>query len=192
MARWKPQADVPIGAKEQVGRRLFDEPMLIGAADQPRYDGLDLRNFQETRDNEYSLDRLGKTGIDGAVVRYLKLRAIESGKSFQKPKRFNGWITVKAEALTTPPNGRPIQLVASPVIGSGLQENDFHAHAIRPADQEDLMFALYLRHRFSGGKIEKSDAAARDAPTPLLKDWVIKIVSLLKWLVQKAMALTGL
>lgn len=180
MARWKPQADVPIGAKEQVGRRLFDEPMLIGAADQPRYDGLDLRNFQETRDNEYSLDRLGKTGLDGAVVRYLKPRAIENGKSFQKPKGFNGWITVKAEALTTPPSGKSIQLVASPVMASGLQENDFHAHAIRPADQEDLMFALYLRHRFSGGKIEKIEAAASAVPTSLFRGWVAKLISFLR------------
>jgi hypothetical protein len=129
--------------------------MLIGATGQPRYDGLDLRNFQETRDNEYSLDRLGRTGIDGAVVRYLTPRAIEGGKSFQKPKQFNGWIAVKAEVLTNPPNGTPIRLVASPVVGSGLQENDFHAHAVRPADKDDLIFALYLSVSFFRGQNRK-------------------------------------
>jgi hypothetical protein len=186
MARWKPQANVPIGAKEQVGRRLFDEPMLIGAADQPRYDGLDLRNFQETRDDEYSLDRLGRTGIEGAVVRYLEPRAVESGKSFQKPKQFNGWIAVKAEALMAPPKGPTIQLVASPVSGSRLQENDFHAHAVRPAGQEDLIFALYLRYRFSGGKIEKSTTSASPVSREALpSDWIAKLTSLLKGIVRK-------
>lgn len=191
MARWKPQADVPIGAKEQVGRRLFDEPMLIGATDQPQYDGLDLRNFQETRDNEYSLDRLGRTGIDAAVVRYLTPRAVEGGRSFHKPKQFNGWIAVKAEALTKPPNGRPIELVPSPVTGSGLQENDFHAHAVRPHDQEDLIFALYFRHRFSSGKIEKSEPTAPDALTPSPTHWH-QLMSRLKWFAKKVISLTRL
>jgi hypothetical protein len=181
MARWKPQANLPIGLKEPVGRRLFDEPMLLGAANQPHYGGLDLRNFQETRDNEYSLDRLGKTGIDGAVIRYLKPRAIAGGKSFRKPKKFNGWIAVKSETLTSPPpTGKPIVLMASPVSGEDLDENAFHAHAIRPEDQTDLIFALYLRHLFSSGTIERNDEERLERSPSVLRRWIAGLLSFLR------------
>ena len=65
MARkWNPRTD-PVGRNEPIGRRLFDEPMLMGAQDQPSFKGLDYRHFEVTpNDRELSLDRLGCTGIE--------------------------------------------------------------------------------------------------------------------------------
>ena len=74
MARWNP-ADKPVGANEPIGRRLFDEPLLAGADDQRKFAGLDLRNFEEKRDREFSVDRLGRTGKERAVIKYLNPRA---------------------------------------------------------------------------------------------------------------------
>jgi hypothetical protein len=62
--KWDPKTD-PVGKNERIGRRLYDEPMLMGAHDQPSFKGLDYRHFEETReDKELSLDRLGCTGIE--------------------------------------------------------------------------------------------------------------------------------
>jgi hypothetical protein len=155
MARWTPPHNDPIGSNEHIGRRLFDEPLLVGAADQPEFAGLSLRHF-ENSDREYSLDRLGLSSVDAAVVHYLRPRATEAGNRFRKPKSFNGWAVIRAARLTNPPKGKNVDLVPSPEHGEGLKENVFHAHALRPENQDDYSFALHLRHLFTSyGKVHK-------------------------------------
>jgi hypothetical protein len=161
MARWTPSAEEAIGANEQLGRRLFDEPLLTGAGDQHDFSGLDLRNFQEKRDNEYSLDRMGKSGIDRSVVSYLAPRATHAGTKYNPAKSFDGWAVIGARRLR---QANPeVKFKPSPISGSGLEENPYHAHAVRPDNLLDIYFALHLRHLFvSHGTIHKS---ARSATT---------------------------
>lgn len=60
---------------------MFDEPMLAGSAGQPSYTGLLLTHFEETRGDDYSIDRLGRSSIDKRVVNYVKPRAEAAGRS---------------------------------------------------------------------------------------------------------------
>src|SRR5262249_18203316 len=127
MPRWIPGANGPIGPNEPVARHLFDEPQLAGAGDQPPLIPLlDIRNFQETRGAEYSLDRLGRTGIERNVRVYLLERAIHAGTRFHPQRSFDGWAVVRARHLQ--PSQYIASLVASPVRGDGLDENPYHAH----------------------------------------------------------------
>lgn len=149
MARWVPAADQPIGNTERIGRRLFDEPLLAGAGDQESFAGLDLRNFQETRGREVSLDRLGRTGIDKAVIRYLQPRAATAGTNFRTAKQFNGWACLPARELGQSRFGvGAMPVVASPIAGEGLEENVYHAHVLTPDGMNHYLTALHLRHLF--------------------------------------------
>ncbi len=164
MARWQPQPDQPVGPNEHIGRRLFDEPMLAGAQDQPSFAGLDFRHFEETRDPEVSLDRLGQSGIDKAVVRYLRPRADKAGTTFRPPKAFNGWAVVRARLLSNPPHGPAVPVIASPIPGQGLDENIYHAHVATPDHFDHYSMALHLRHLFTspGSSVYRIDS---DPPT---------------------------
>src|SRR5580658_8732698 len=99
MPRWTPADNAPLGPNERIGRRLFDEPALSGAPDQPLWRGLDVRHFEETRDRQFSVDRLGATGIDGRVKSYLVRRALEDAKNYHEPKGFNGWVHMTVRNL---------------------------------------------------------------------------------------------
>jgi hypothetical protein len=94
MARYPP---TKVGSNEQIGRRLFDEPMLQGVTGQPSFSGIQLYHFEERRDYEVSLDRLGASGIDRKVSKYLLPRAEAAGRKFAKPKHFDGWAVVSAK-----------------------------------------------------------------------------------------------
>jgi hypothetical protein len=151
MALWKPPGD-QVGDNEHVGRRLFDEPMLIGAKNQKPYSGLDIRHFEETRDDEqFSLDRLGRSSIEPAVVRYLRPRAEMAGGGFKPAKAFNGWAVLRAHQLANPPVGRTkhgtFPVFASPDNGDGLLQNSYHAHIII-SGFDHYSIALHLRHLF--------------------------------------------
>lgn len=160
MARWKPDEEL-IGPNEHVGRRLFDEPLLAGAGDQRAYAGFDLRNFQEKRDRDYSLDRLGQSSVDRRVVSYLKPLACNAGTRFQEARAFNGWAVLRARQLVNPPVGVGIEIFASP-IKDGLDQNIYHAHARRPEATNDYDFALHLRHLFgSYGTVERATSGRR-------------------------------
>jgi hypothetical protein len=156
MARWSPGANEAIGANEPLGRRLFDEPLLAGAQDQsPPIGLLDIRNFQEKRDREYSLDRLGKTGIDRSVKSFLLDLANDAATKFSPPKSFNGWAIIRANQFA---KANPtVPCVASRITGEGTRENPYHAHALRPENTAEIHFALQLRHLFNAhGSIEFS------------------------------------
>jgi len=148
MARWKP--DKKIGKHELIGRRLFDEPMLIGYSEEQSFEGLDLRNFEEKRDDETSLDRLGRTGVEKGVKNYLLRRAIAASENFKPKRTFNGWFTVAAHFIEGEQiNGKAISLIASPIIDEDLKENIYHAHVVKPDETDSIVMALYLRHLFT-------------------------------------------
>jgi hypothetical protein len=102
---WTPQIGQPVAPNEHVGRRLFDEPMLAGAQNQQAFAGLDLRNFEEKRDGEISVDRLGRSSVEKAVVNYLRPRAHAAGGKFTPSKQFNGWAVLRVARLQNPPRG---------------------------------------------------------------------------------------
>jgi hypothetical protein len=96
-------------------RRLFDEPMLQGVTGQPSFSGIQLYHFEERRDYEVSLDRLGASGIDRKVSKYLLPRAQAATREFAKPKRFDGWYAVSAKELANACKGPGLAIHASPV-----------------------------------------------------------------------------
>jgi hypothetical protein len=147
MAKWSPPDSV--GANERMGRRLFDEPMLSGAQDQRPFAGLLLTHFEENRGDDYSLDRLGKSGIENQVVRYLLPRAQKAATSFNKSKRFDGWAVLPAKELTAARKKPDLAVTASRIEGENLDGNDYHAHAVRPPGLEPLYMAYHLRHLFT-------------------------------------------
>ena len=154
MAKWQPQAKV--GLNEQIGRRLFDEPMLKGSTGQPSFSGMQINHFEEKRGNEVSLDRLGATGIDRQVKSYLVLRADAAAKTFTQIKRFDGWAVVAAKELENARKEPKLPLFASPVDEPEPNDNLYHAHVQRPDNVPSYMLALQLRHIFTSyGRVER-------------------------------------
>jgi hypothetical protein len=128
--------------------------MLVGAQDQPSLKGLDYRHFEESRDQQLSLDRLGLTGIEKKAKNYVRLRADAAGASCAPPKQFNGWIHARASALIMGWRGISFPVMASPVEGNGLEENTHHAHIV--IEDDPIIAALYLRELFTRrGTVEK-------------------------------------
>jgi hypothetical protein len=154
--KWNPKTD-PVGKNEPIGRRLFDEPMLMGAQDQPSFKGLDYRHFEETRaDRELSLDRLGYTGIDNKAKNYLKPRADDAGAKCVPPKQFNGWAYVRASVLEKGWKGECFPVIPSPIDLEGLEGNTHHAHI--PIQGDATSAALRLREMFTRhGGVEKTE-----------------------------------
>lgn len=165
--KWNPTTD-PVGKNEPIGRRLFDEPMLMGAQDQPSFKGLDYRHFEETRDRELSLDRLGFTGIEKKAKNYLKPRADAAGANCVPPKHFNGWAQVRASALEKGWNGQCFPVIASPIDLDGIEGNIHHAHIVITGDVTFAAFRLreiFTRH----GTVEKIELPETVEKTELPK-----------------------
>jgi hypothetical protein len=179
MATWRPSSSQPIGSKESLGRRLFDEPLLAGQEQVKKYEGLELRHFEEKRSNEFSLDRLGRTNVERAVVNYLLPRANQQGQTFTPERTFHGWAVVRAERLTKPAAGPSMQVVPSPIKGSGLAENTYHAHAVlpaRPDPESHYSIALHLRHTFTKhGAVEPAasqNPTSNASPSETSQSWI--------------------
>jgi hypothetical protein len=149
MAKWKPRADEPVGANEHIGRRMFDEPMLRGAQNQPSWGGLDVRHFEETRSPEVSVDRLGRSGVDKSVGRYLQPKAKAAGTRFAPPREFHGWATVAAKHLRVRGSAYDFAISPSPVDLPEPDANPYHAHVTRAEQEDPLFFALKLRNVFA-------------------------------------------
>lgn len=189
MARWEPNPSEPFAPAEHIGRRLFDEPQLVGATDQKPFPGvLDIRNFEETRGDEFSVDRLGKTGVDKRVKAFLKPLAEAAGNAFHHPKSFDGWATAPSKRVCAPTRGSPIPLKVSPENG-----NPYHAHL----ETADLLpdagnfrhyhVALFIRELFTGPgtavHLSQPQNQAQPAVKPQttlwdwLRRWVVKTIS---------------
>jgi hypothetical protein len=137
--------------------------MLAGTPPEKSYDGLDVRNFQEKRDRELSLDRLGRTNVEKPVVRYLLPRAKHSGGKMRPTRAFHGWAVIKVEHLVSATTSMPVS--PSPIAGESeedVEANLYHAHALLPDDLKldptaSLKHALYLRYLFvNKGFVERA------------------------------------
>jgi len=149
---WVPKLDASVGLDEPIARRIYDEPMLIGAADQAPgpYLGISMRHFEETRDRQVSVDRCGQTGVDRGVLSYLFPRARAMGDTFTPPQTFRGYLYVAARELAEPARGPAFPPIPSPEKGQGMRENRYHAHLEFPDGVNDhYIVALYLREIFA-------------------------------------------
>jgi hypothetical protein len=158
--------------------------MLVGGLDQAQFKGLDIRNFEEKRDREFSLDRLGRSGVEKSVVGYLRLRAIAAGTRFKSPKQFSGWAVLRARQLEQPQAGLDIYgrlpVVASPVHGEGLSENIYHAHIVTP-EADHYAISLHLRHLFANYGTTEVPPIEEDSNPPALGvakvfDWFFNLL----------------
>ena len=150
MAKWQPEHEKSIGKNEQIGRRIFDEPGLVGALNQKPLVGLNIRHFEEKRGEDLSLDRLGRTGVERTVVIDLTRRADRAANKFKPPKPFSGWAVIKADFLQKPPRGPAFPLTPSPDMFDGAEEldqNRYHAHATLPV-ADSYTSACLLRYLF--------------------------------------------
>jgi hypothetical protein len=184
MARWSPPDK--IAKNERIGRRLFAEPMLSGAIDQRPFAGLLLTHFEETRSSEYSLDRLGATGADRRVLAYLQPRADAAGRTFGKPKTFDGWATLPAKELSSARKKPDLPVVPSPIPEEGdendIKGNRYHAHVCRPDDMDPDHMAHHLRHLFTSyGSIEVARRTDRDKG-----NWMMRAFAFMRDLFGKA------
>jgi hypothetical protein len=166
MATWKP-SDI-VGSSEYIGRRLFRREGLKGAKDQPRPDNtFELYHFEETRDREVSVDRLGQTSLDKKVKAYLEERGRDAAQHLHKAT-FRGWALTKAKELQTPAKGKPLKIVASPIDaqgGSELSGNRYHAHIEMLPEYDAHDMAIRLKYIFErnyhfevSGAISDSDS----------------------------------
>ena len=89
-----------------------------------------MTHFEETRGNELSVDRLGRTNPEAAVLKYCASLAQASGSSAATPKRFDGWAVVQVQKLVAPQkNGAVFSVQADPIVDHpALQDNVYHAH----------------------------------------------------------------
>jgi hypothetical protein len=151
MALWKPDPNT-IGKSEYIGRRLFEQPQLVGATDQKPFHGLEMSHFEEKRGDEFSVDRLGRSSVDRAVTRFLQPLATATGQSFHKPKSFDGWVAIPNQKATKP--AKP-SVPALPLIPSPEKGNDYHAHLVTTQITANnpsgyYFAALHLREIFTG------------------------------------------
>jgi len=168
--KWNAPPD-RVDGNERIGRRLFDEPMLRGTAGQKPFAGLQINHFMETRSADVSLDRLGATSLHPKTIEFLTPRAVEAGKKFQKPVKFDGWAHIVAKELA---RGRTkdqpqVEVVASPVDEPEPGDNPYHAHVVRPNDITAYYFALHLRQMFTtSGDVYRLDDGP---PEGILRRW---------------------
>ena len=152
---WTPDA-IAVAKTEFVGRRIFERQGLKGAQDQQRPDNTyEIYHFEETRDRELSLDRLGKHSVDGKVKNYLNPRSHYAATLFHK-KEFLGWAVAQAKTIQSAPNSYEIS--PSPIAaqdggpetdkGEPLTENKFHAHLAIPDRLTPYEMAVILAHIF--------------------------------------------
>lgn len=181
MAAWKPKSNDPIRANEHLGRRLFDEPMLVGALGQRSFAGIELRHFEETReDGEFSLDRVGQSSVDRKVVTYLRPRAVAAGEGCKPKRAFNGWAVIRAGTLSQPENN-VATAVPSLIGGQELEENIYHSHTQIPDGFDRQLFALKMRHLFTTkGKV--FDTYGKQVESPVINPAAREESALRKWL----------
>jgi hypothetical protein len=132
---------------ERIGRRIYDAPMLRGAQGQPSYAGIELHHFQGGK--ELSLDRLGATGVDRRVYRYLRQRAEGAGAARKKPSHFDGWSHVAARELEHSRKSPKLPVIASPIDDPEPNDNIYHAHVVLPNDVAPHLASLHVRYIFT-------------------------------------------
>lgn len=162
---------------------MFDRKPLSGAQDQkPPPQVFELYHFEERRDpGDVSVDRLGKTGIDGKVRNYVEQRAIFAASSFTPTRQFLGWAVVSARELQTPAQGPRLSVIPSPIAADNeLSENKYHAHIERPAHYQTYEMAVHLKtifernYHFQAANSQPQPAAETKSIRLKLWDWMLK------------------
>lgn len=127
---WEPPKTV--GDQEVIARRLFRRQPLKGAKDQPiPDDACELYHFEDNRTpGSISMDRLGATGVNKAIVRVLQPKALEHSGIINKS--FDGWRYVTAKSIRScHTTHTKLDVSASPIeTGKDHEINPFHADAI--------------------------------------------------------------
>jgi hypothetical protein len=105
------------------------------------------------------------------------VRAEAAGKKFQKPLPFDGWWHVAAKELAEPRQGDKYPVIASPVKEPEPEDNDFHAHVVRPHTVDYYDMSLHLKHIFTTyGGIERHDPTLPPPPEPTwlqtVREWI--------------------
>jgi hypothetical protein len=184
MSRWTPSKSDPVGPNERIGRRLFQRRKLIGAHDQrPPENTFELTHFEETRDDRVSVDRLGKTGVEAKVKRYLEPRCEANAAALSGSQGFVGWAVVSAKDLNSPGRGPSLAVHPSPVEQENedpLSENIYHAHILRPGGYGSYEMAMHLKTIFE--KRYFYEPASQSKPRSF---WRELIERLLDWLPQR-------
>ena len=189
MARWAPDSS-KIGKGELLGRRLFPRPSLVGATDQRPVPSLHLSNFEDTRDGEVSLDRLGRSSAEKQVLHYLTPRAEAAADRFTPKRIFNGWACIQAKVLLES-RKLPMNLVPSPIAGTSpesgkddLTENIYHAHTQPQGKYEPYFLALHLQSQFE--KYHKIEYSPNDPQKPSrLRTALQRLSNAISWLSEK-------
>lgn len=196
---WIPAQGEAVGQKEVIGRRLFDLKELRGAHDQLRpKDLLEYSHFEETRGNDVSVDRLGRTGTETKVCHLLQSKA--SLAASRRKLAFDGWAVIQAAELLVSRHGIQLALHPSPTIkenGVESSENPYHAHisdtsvrdnGVMENGRKGYVLALHLRELFSQyGKIKTASAGKSQWHRLLEKAPWLK--SLRKWLLETKQAI---
>jgi hypothetical protein len=151
--RWNPPDKVQ--DQEVIGRRIANDEIYEGKMDQGSPGRIRLDHFMETRKGgDISLDRLGRSGVDGRVLRYLDVRCQRWAAKFHRSKKFEGWASLKAGVITGD-RKVPLSIVASPDAGfeEQLDDNEYHAHIPLPErvkEEFDIgyLVALHLKRLY--------------------------------------------
>ena len=172
MALWKPSN--AIGKHEYIGRRLFEREPLRGAKDQTRpARTYELYHFEEKRDGEVSVDRLGETSVNKQVRAYLNPRGHHAATKLHK-RNFAGWAVTKVKTLQSPQIA--FQIVASPIAGQQddpLLENAYHAHIEKPDRYNSYEMAVMLKHLFEENyQLQASTPLQTTSPSVAGEGWL--------------------
>jgi hypothetical protein len=130
---------------------LFNEPLLSTKGQRP-FVGLQVSHFEEKRDAQVSVDRMGRSSVETSVLKYLAPRVVASGDRRTPRRSFDGWAVIKVKDLTAEYKGHRLSIVSAPIAGESPEENPYHAHILlqpgSTAAGDPYFLALHLRNLF--------------------------------------------
>ena len=96
---WTPDRD-EVKPSETIGRRVFGKGWLAGPGAKVPQGFFKLTVFMEKRpEDDLSFDRLGETGVDKRVTRFLTPLGADHGQTLAPPKEFSGWAAIPMARL---------------------------------------------------------------------------------------------
>jgi hypothetical protein len=126
MPVWEPKADQPVGAKEMLGRRIFSDKIWDGAFGNGRKLFRVDHFLDMNREADLSLDRLGRSSEEGAVVRRVGHHAHTEGDQHNPPRPFTGWAACGRNHFATAKCNVPVE---PRPLEDGT--NPYHAEIVR-------------------------------------------------------------
>ena len=96
---WTPDPD-EVKPSESIGRRVFGKGWLAGPDAKGPQGYFKITIFMDSRlDQDLSFDRLGETGVDKRVTRFLTPLGVDQGQTLTPPKEFSGWAAISMARL---------------------------------------------------------------------------------------------